>query len=314
MVFQNYALFPHMTAADNIAFPLEMRRNGRKEVRRRVDEVLELVHLTGLGHRYPRQLSGGQQQRVAVARAIVFNPRVLLMDEPLGALDKKLREALQLEVMRLSRHLGISVIYVTHDQEEALVMSDRIAIYNEGRIEQVGTSEQLYERPASLFTADFVGESNIFFGRLDRGADGPVLLHEDGPVRLDHDAFERSAVRYGDPAAVVVRPERMKIHPADESSDTSADAISLTGHIQESIYLGASRKHIVRLANDAVVTVRSQRLDEVSQLPVGTIVALGWERRHGVVVPDTTHPELVDVEAPAADTVTGTSGIAPPPN
>ncbi len=166
MVFQNYALFPHMTASENVGFPLQMRRVPKAEVKEKVREALRLVRLEELGDRYPKQLSGGQQQRVALARSFSFDPQLLLMDEPLGALDKKLREALQLEVLRISRQLGVTVVYVTHDQEESLVMSDRIAIYNEGRIEQIGTGEDLYERPVSLFVADFVGESNIYRGTL----------------------------------------------------------------------------------------------------------------------------------------------------
>mgnify|MGYP001590440586 CR=1 FL=1 len=175
MIFQNYALFPHMTAAENIAFPLQMRRVGRPEIKRRVADALALVKLEGFGERYPRQLSGGQQQRIAFARAVVFNPRLLLMDEPLGALDKKLREALQLEVMHISRQLGATVVYVTHDQEEALVMSDRIAIFSKGKIEQLGSGEDLYDRPVSLFVADFIGESNILRGRFERDGEGGCM-------------------------------------------------------------------------------------------------------------------------------------------
>src|SRR5580658_6506385 len=162
MVFQNYALFPHLTVADNIGFPLKQRGVGKAERAKLVGEALELVHLPGYGERYPRQLSGGQQQRVAFARAIVFKPRLLLMDEPLGALDKQLRENLQLEMRRLHADLGITFIYVTHDQEEALIMSDRIAVMNEGRIVQLGKPEQLYDRPCDQFVASFIGESNFF--------------------------------------------------------------------------------------------------------------------------------------------------------
>ena len=175
MVFQNYALFPHMTAAQNIAFPLQMRRQPRQEIDKRVASALGLVKLDKFGDRYPRQLSGGQQQRIALARAVVFEPRLLLMDEPLGALDRKLREALQLEILHVSRQLEATVLYVTHDQEEALVMSDRIAIFSAGRIEQLGSGEDLYERPASLFVADFIGESNILRGRYDADGDGGWL-------------------------------------------------------------------------------------------------------------------------------------------
>ena len=166
MVFQNYALFPHLTVKGNVAFPLEMRNVARAEIERRVGEALALVELAGYEARLPRQLSGGQQQRVALARAIVFNPRLLLLDEPFGALDRKLRETMQLEVRRLQRRLGLTTIFITHDQEEALVLSDRIAVMNKGTIQQIATTTEIYERPANDFVADFVGESNIFHGTL----------------------------------------------------------------------------------------------------------------------------------------------------
>lgn len=165
MVFQHYALFPHMSVAKNVAFPLEQRKVSKPEIARRVTEALRMVQLDSMADRLPSGLSGGQQQRVALARAVVFNPRVLLMDEPLGALDKKLREQLQTEISRMHRELGITFVFVTHDQEEALALSDRIAVFNDGRIEQVGTPEELYERPATLFVAQFLGESNVFPGR-----------------------------------------------------------------------------------------------------------------------------------------------------
>jgi putative spermidine/putrescine transport system ATP-binding protein len=207
MVFQNYALFPHMTAAQNVAFPLQMRGVSRTEQRERIAEALEMVKLPKHGERYPRQLSGGQQQRVALARAIVFRPRLLLMDEPLGALDKKLREALQLEIMRISRQLGSTVIYVTHDQEEALVMSDRIAIFDQGRIQQLGSGEDLYERPRSTFVADFVGESNLLRGRLEREDGAAWLVHGTWRWRVDPALAEAQGVGEDGPAALVVRPE-----------------------------------------------------------------------------------------------------------
>src|SRR5471032_2405651 len=172
MVFQHYALFPHMTVRRNIAFPLEMRRLGKTEIARLVDDALALVKLPDHGDRLPRQLSGGQQQRVALARAMVYRPALLLMDEPLGALDRKLREQLQLEIKRVHRERGISVLYVTHDQEEALTMSDRIAVFNRGRIEQIGTPEDLYDRPATRFVAGFIGDTNFISGRALAVSDG----------------------------------------------------------------------------------------------------------------------------------------------
>src|SRR5262249_45539554 len=161
LVFQNYALFPHMTVAANVGFPLRMRKVPRADAARRIRQALEIVRLTGFEERYPRQLSGGQQQRVALARTLVFNPSVVLMDEPLGALDRKLREHMQTEIKQIQRKLGITVVYVTHDQEEALTLSDRMAVMHRGRLEQVGTPEDLYERPHSRFVADFIGESNF---------------------------------------------------------------------------------------------------------------------------------------------------------
>src|SRR5512132_1690651 len=176
VVFQSYALFPHMTVAANVAYPLRMRNVGRDEIRRRVAAALDLVQLVALGGRYPGQLSGGQQQRVALARALVFEPPLLLMDEPLGALDKKLREDLQLEIKRIQREVGVSVIYVTHDQSEALTMSDRIAIMRGGRLEQYAAAEELYERPATRFVAEFVGEATLLPARVESADAGGAVL------------------------------------------------------------------------------------------------------------------------------------------
>jgi putative spermidine/putrescine transport system ATP-binding protein len=300
MVFQNYALFPHMTVAGNIAFPLEMRRVPKAERAKLVEEALRLVRLEGLGDRYPRQLSGGQQQRVALARALVFHPSLLLMDEPLGALDKKLREALQLEVMRVSHQLGLTVVYVTHDQEEALVMSDRIAVYSHGRIAQIGTGEELYERPATLFVADFIGESNIFRGTL-RPADG-VVETEVGPVRAQPEAWARDDLRAGGRGAVVVRPERMWIR-APEAPARETDAAALRGRIREVIYLGSTRKYVVELSPEVTATVRTQGR-QLADVPSGPDVVVGWDVHDGVVLPDggeeTAAEEAEEAPAPAA--------------
>ena len=283
MVFQNYALFPHMSAAANVAFPLQMRRFPRAEIQRRVDDALRLVRLEGLGDRLPRQLSGGQQQRVALARALVFNPSVLLMDEPLGALDRKLREALQLEIVRVCRRLVVTVIYVTHDQEEALVMSDRIAVYNQGRIEQVGTGETLYERPGTLFVADFVGESNIFLGTLRPG--GEILVTDSGVAIRVSDATAHQHALVDGPAAVVVRPERMWVRAASrEVAADSREAVSLAGRIREVIYLGASRKCVIEVAGGHTVTARASNSGEEPGRS-GPDVVVGWNVDDGVLVP-----------------------------
>ncbi len=207
MVFQNYALFPHMTVAENIGFPLKQRGVDRATRARLVAESLELVRLPGYQSRYPRQLSGGQQQRVALARAIVFRPRLLLMDEPLGALDKQLRESLQLEMRRLHAELGITFIYVTHDQAEALTMSDRVAVMNEGLIAQVGTPEDLYDRPCDRFVASFIGESNFMQGVVRGLEDGIVVADCGGATirAIGRAACERSAK----PSRLTTRPERL---------------------------------------------------------------------------------------------------------
>jgi spermidine/putrescine ABC transporter ATP-binding subunit len=229
MVFQNYALFPHLTVARNVAFPLEMRNVGKAEIGRRVAEALELVELKGYAQRLPRQLSGGQQQRVALARAIVFNPRLLLLDEPFGALDRKLRETMQLEVRRLQRRLGLTTIFITHDQEEALVLSDRIAVMNKGRIEQVASTNEIYERPANDFVADFVGESNIFHGTVTEV--GSLTLDSGRRLLIDQ------SVPVGSRVGVLMRPERF-----------GRGANTFSGEVKEAVYLGASLK--LRLACD----------------------------------------------------------------
>ena len=181
MVFQNYALFPHMTALKNVTFPLRMRHFPRDEIEGRAQKMLDLVGLGRFAGRFPRELSGGQQQRVALARGLVFNPDVLLLDEPLGALDKNLREQMQVEIKRIHREVGITMIYVTHDQTEAMTMSDRVAVFRDGRIEQLGSPLEVYDRPANRFVAEFIGDSNFFAGRADPARPGVVELEQDRP-------------------------------------------------------------------------------------------------------------------------------------
>ncbi len=255
MVFQNYALFPHLTVRANVAFPLEMRNVARADIDRRVAEALSLVELSGYEQRLPRQLSGGQQQRVALARAIVFNPRLLLLDEPFGALDRKLRETMQLEVRRLQRRLGLTTIFITHDQEEALVLSDRIAVMNKGTIQQVASTTEIYERPANDFVADFVGESNIFHGTVT----------EVGSVTLD--AGRRlligSNAGVGQRLGVLMRPERFNGGPN-----------TFSGQVKEAVYLGVSFK--LRIAcNDGIELI-------VRQPARGSLPAVGTQVRVGI--------------------------------
>jgi putative spermidine/putrescine transport system ATP-binding protein len=286
MIFQNYALFPHMTAAENIAFPLEMRRESRSEIGRRVAEALALVKLDSFGNRYPRQLSGGQQQRIALARAVVFHPRLLLMDEPLGALDKKLREALQLEILHISRQLRATVIYVTHDQEEALVMSDRIAIFNRGRIEQLGRGEDLYDRPVSLFVADFIGDSNILRGRLEHGGEGAWLVRDGTRWQVGDAQAKRTAIDSGSAAALVVRPERVRIVATDDARAATPGVNTVAASVRDALYLGSNRKYELTLPDGQPVTVRRQLGEGEREWQPGDEVGLTWAIDDAVLVPD----------------------------
>jgi spermidine/putrescine ABC transporter ATP-binding subunit len=272
MVFQNYALFPHMTAADNIGFPLKMRGISGRERARRIEEALELVRLPGFGGRYPNQLSGGQQQRVALARALVYNPPVLLMDEPLGALDKKLREEMQLEIKRIQEQLGITAIYVTHDQEEALVMSDRIAVMNLGKIEQIDAPGRIYEQPATRFVADFIGESNII--PLTAPATDGLLHSVVGPLRIAHDGRATGAA-----TGLVVRPEKIRF-AADEPGLDNV----LTGAVVEIVYAGDATKYRVRVADELALTVKRQNRAGQSPFAAGDTVEIGWRAADGSVV------------------------------
>jgi putative spermidine/putrescine transport system ATP-binding protein len=281
MIFQNYALFPHMTAAQNIAFPLEMRRVGRSEIKRRVDEALALVRLGGLGTRYPRQMSGGQQQRIAFARAVVFGPRLLLMDEPLGALDKKLREALQLEIMHMSRQLGATVIYVTHDQEEALTMSDRIAIFSAGKIAQLGTGEDLYDRPASLFVADFIGDSNILKGQFTTDGGSGWLVRGESRWRVSASAAQRAGLDDGAAGALVVRPERIRLTERDGGAP-GVNAIDAT--VTEVLFLGSIRRYDVALPDGQHAVVRVQAGTEERAWQPPDRVSLTWPVDDAVLV------------------------------
>lgn len=253
MVFQSYALWPHMTVYENVAFPLRMRGRGRAEVRSRVQDTLALVKLEGLGSRLPRQLSGGQQQRVALARALVFNPALLLMDEPLSALDKKLREQMQLEIKHLQRALGITVIYVTHDQNEALLLSDRIAVLNHGTIEQLGTPADLYNRPANSFVADFVGESNLLTGCARVAASGGGRCTFETLTGTVLEGTTREAVQPGDAVTAVIRPERIQLVP----SDGPAGGVNVCrATVREVIYLGDWVKYRVELASRDVLSLK----------------------------------------------------------
>jgi len=266
MVFQNYALFPHMTVRRNVGFPLEMRGKRRDEIARLVDEALRVVGLPDHGDRLPKQLSGGQQQRVALARAMVYRPALLLMDEPLGALDRKLREQLQLEIKRVHREREISVLYVTHDQDEALTMSDRIAVFNHGRIEQIGTPEELYDRPATRFVAGFIGDTNLLSGRAVGVFDGICEVETAaGRVR----AATRQTIPAGAAVTLAVRPERIVLAAA------GPDAPGIEGRITDVIFMGTARKYVVRLADGSTAVVLRQISDAAFDLSTPA-VRLSW--------------------------------------
>jgi spermidine/putrescine transport system ATP-binding protein len=284
-VFQSYALFPHLSVERNISFGLERKKVGKDEVRKRVAEVLELVQLGGLGKRKPSQLSGGQQQRVALARALVNRPRALLLDEPLGALDLRLRKQLQIELKRIQREVGITFVHVTHDQEEAMTMADTIAVMSDGRIEQAGSAAELYEQPRTEFCANFLGVSNL--------VDAHVRSHEPDLVRLEtHDGATlhvpvgrlhmngngSAGVRVG------VRPEKVSLSPA--GTDVPAGTNALRGTIVVASFLGVSIQYVIKAAGGEELTVFAQNVDgaEPASFGPGREVLLTWNPQHTFVV------------------------------
>jgi putative spermidine/putrescine transport system ATP-binding protein len=274
MVFQHYALFPHMTVRRNVAFPLEMRRTKPAEIARLVSNALRTVGLETFADRLPRELSGGQQQRVALARAMVYSPALLLMDEPLGALDKKLREQLQIEIKRVHRERRMSVLYVTHDQEEALTMSDRIAVFNNGRIEQIGTPEDLYEHPATKFVAGFIGESNFLPGTIQKIVD--KTCHTD-VMGMSIQATPSTTFAPGDNVVIAVRPERISL---------SISGAGLRAALSDVIYIGNGRKYVLLLPNGQECTVlRSIGTTVPGVSGPGDQVVLSWDPRHAVAFP-----------------------------
>ena len=273
MVFQNYALFPFMTVAANVAFPLQTRKRPRAEVQDRVERALAMVRLSAMAHRLPRQLSGGQQQRVALARASIYDPPVLLMDEPLGALDKNLREELQDEIRQFHRKVGATVVYVTHDQAEAAALADRVAILNAGHLEQIGTPRHLYEHPCNAFVAGFLGEANRFTLRQAHPEPGGTRLETiEGPTLAATHAAP------GD-TAICIRPERIRItatqgSDANRLSGTVIDAVFSTGSIRYRIEAGAQ-----------ILLVRTTAARDGATFHVGDTVHLGWAREDTLVLP-----------------------------
>ena len=277
MVFQSYSLFPHMTVADNVGFPLRMRtRLTREAARKRVAEMLGLVQLSHLAARYPRQLSGGQQQRVAMARALVSHPSLLLMDEPLGALDKKLREQMQIEIKHIHRSVGTTVVYVTHDQAEALTMSDIVVVMHQSRIAQVGSPRALYESPASLFVADFLGDSNLLPGRIVETA-GAQAIVELGNGQVVRAARGEVTAMSGQKTVVLVRPEDMRVGAPADGQDY------VRGHIVEVSYHGDSYRLEIALGPD-LLKVKVPRLSGIGLEP-GQDVEVAWAPDAARLVP-----------------------------
>lgn len=272
IVFQNYSLFPHMTVFENIAFPLRMRKLQESEIVKKVMKALELVRLPDYSARYPRQLSGGQQQRVALARALVFDPPILLMDEPLGALDKNLREYMQLEIKGIQRQLKITTIYVTHDQQEALTLSDRVAVMNRGRIEQIGSPQEVYEAPQNRFVAGFIGESNLFRGRIVGQVEHAWLIETDSHLVIG--AAYSDSLKLGCDVFVAVRPERVIFI---EGREEIAETNKFEGLVEETTYVGELVKYRIRIKGGETVWIKKPNVGECQRLKEGNLVHVGWK-------------------------------------
>jgi spermidine/putrescine transport system ATP-binding protein len=279
MVFQNYALFPHLDVGENIAFGLRRKAVDKQQIRRRVAEALDLVHLAGYDRRKPNQLSGGQQQRVALARALVNRPNVLLLDEPLGALDLKLRKALQVELKRVQTEVGITFVYVTHDQEEALTMSDRIAVMNGGRVEQLGTPEELYERPRTRFVADFIGTTNLLHGVVDGFDGGTAVIRLDGG---DHCRVAGVRDVVGETVDLSLRPEAIRIESRNGEARPSPEWLG--GTVEQVAYLGAAVQYRVLTGGGLELSVLAAKSG--SRFNRGDGVELAWEPAEALVLGD----------------------------
>jgi len=270
MVFQNYALFPHMTVGENLSFPLEVRRIGRSDREAKIRRALDMVQMEAFANRRPAQLSGGQQQRIALARALVFEPELVLMDEPLGALDKQLREHMQFEITRLARKLGITTVYVTHDQTEALTMSDNVAVFDDGRIQQLAPPDVLYEEPQNSFVAQFIGENNTMEGVV-REITGDTCL-----VKLDSgdviDAKPVNVTRAGDRTLVSIRPERVEAN----KERLDPDAHTIRAEVMEFIYMGDVFRTRLKVAGNENFIMKTRNApDQVRHKP-GSVIEIGW--------------------------------------
>ncbi|KPQ33393.1 MAG: ABC-type spermidine/putrescine uptake system ATPase component PotA [Phormidium sp. OSCR] len=277
-VFQNYALFDHMSVWENIAFGLKLKRIGRSEIQQRVEEMLQLVKMEAFANRYPKQLSGGQRQRIALARAIANHPAVLLLDEPLGALDLKLRKEMQMELSNLHRNLGLTFVTVTHDQEEALSMSDRIAVMKDGKIEQIGSPTEIYQRPRTPFVADFIGETNLFEGTVEhQDADTIVVRSHSGLKLVVGRSPEAEPLSHH--AVVSIRPENIQLHGTPPESAPNL----YRGQLQTAMYLGTHTHCVIRLDSGELVTLRQASRPEDLPSP-DSPVYLSWLPHQGIVL------------------------------
>uniref|UniRef100_UPI0040475212 ABC transporter ATP-binding protein n=1 Tax=Yoonia sp. TaxID=2212373 RepID=UPI0040475212 len=270
MVFQNYALFPHMTVAENLSFPLEVRKMGKSLREEKVMRALGMVQMQDFANRRPTQLSGGQQQRIALARALVFEPELVLMDEPLGALDKQLRETLQFEITNLAHQLGITVVYVTHDQTEALTMSDRVAVFDDGRIQQLAPPDELYEAPQNSFVAQFIGENNTLEGVLKEVKGDSCIVQLDSGDIIDAMPVNIGAV--GERTKVSIRPERVEF----DKSRLSPDAHTLKAEVLEFIYMGDIFRTRLRVAGRDDFIIKSRNAPDQTRLTPGQEIEIGW--------------------------------------
>ena len=269
MVFQNYALFPHMSVAENLAFPLEVRKVEKSEIETRVKRALDMVQLGAFGDRRPAQLSGGQQQRVAVARALVFDPELVLMDEPLGALDKQLREQMQYEIKHIHENLGVTVVYVTHDQSEALTMSNRVAVFDDGIIQQLAPPDELYERPDNAFVAQFIGENNTLVGDIKEAKGDAVTVDVNGSIIT---ALNVNTEGVGKKTTLSIRPERVALNP-----DEGAYPNVFKAKVEELIYLGDHIRTRASVCGDDEFVVKIANTSALASLKEGTEVTFGWK-------------------------------------
>ena len=285
MVFQNYALFPHLSVTRNVAFPLEMRNTPKAEIKKKVEAVLDLVRLGSFGERRPKQLSGGQQQRVALARALVFEPTVLLLDEPLGALDAKLREEMKIEIKQLHKEIGATILFVTHDQEEALTLSDRIAIFNEGEIVQLGTPDELYHQPANHFVADFIGESNLLTGKVTSVDNQQCRVTLNGGIEITGN-LRQGMDHPTDWATYTLRLEKVSV-----GDDAVHCANHMVGTVKEFLFIGDSTKYLINLAPDLDIKVKLPETG-MPRYAEGKQVQVGW---------NTQDMLLVEIDKPPAN-------------